>query len=422
MMAALHNFTRINRSPTTYIKNYIIGKEIQRAHFSIKIPDDFQVPGLPTLNESQIQVIEKSLESRVSLIQGPPGTGKTVTIAAIVYYLVKYLNKKVLVCASSNKAVDNAYQKIEDTGLKVVRVIAKYRQREENIRKDNICLTRLQEDNINTECEISKIDKLTTDDKTIEDFGITHYSSSAADKIAGDENNMCDEDRCPSSDLKLDNGTGCPSSTQPPIDIQDPCQDLDSCGFAEYSPAMDSEQRVIRDYSYHQDEQSVNAVSITSPHRLLNTTSSTNPQKGYFNSDPASYKIDIKQDLSLMEAEVVCSTCSGAGDPRVFGLRFDCVLIDESTQSTEPQSLIPISLCKERLIMVGDHRQLGPVVKCKSASEKGLSLSLFDRLIKIGSIPYRLNEQYRMHPALSEFSSLAFYEGTVKSGVTIGMI
>ncbi|KII69180.1 Regulator of nonsense transcripts 1 [Thelohanellus kitauei] len=69
--------------------------------------------------------------------------------------------------------------------------------------------------------------------------------------------------------------------------------------------------------------------------------------------------------------------------------------------------------------MVGDHRQLGPVVKCKSASEKGLSISLFDRLIKIGSIPYRLNEQYRMHPALSEFSSLAFYDGTVKSGVTI---
>ncbi|CAJ0579928.1 unnamed protein product, partial [Mesorhabditis spiculigera] len=39
-------------------------------------------------------------------------------------------------------------------------------------------------------------------------------------------------------------------------------------------------------------------------------------------------------------------------------------LIDEATQGTEPELLIPMMRGIERLILVGDHRQLGPVVLC----------------------------------------------------------
>ena len=85
----------------------------------------------------------------VILIQGPPGTGKTVTSATIVYQLVKQNSGPILVCAPSNTAgknrtnlisrkkcfiyifkisVDQLTEKVERTGLKIVRLCAKSRE------------------------------------------------------------------------------------------------------------------------------------------------------------------------------------------------------------------------------------------------------------------------------------------------------
>ncbi|XP_074269796.1 regulator of nonsense transcripts 1 homolog [Silene latifolia] len=118
-------------------------------------------------------------------------------------------------------------------------------------------------------------------------------------------------------------------------------------------------------------------------------------------------------------ADVICCTCVGAGDPRVSNFRFRQVLIDESTQSTEPECLIPLVLGAKQAVLVGDHCQLGPVIMCKKAARAGLAQSLFERLVMLGVKPIRLQVQYRMHPALSEFPSNSFYEGTLQNGVTI---
>ncbi|XP_031126983.1 regulator of nonsense transcripts 1 homolog [Ipomoea triloba] len=118
-------------------------------------------------------------------------------------------------------------------------------------------------------------------------------------------------------------------------------------------------------------------------------------------------------------ADVICCTCVGAGDPRVANFRFRQVLIDESTQSTEPECLIPLVLGAKQVVLVGDHCQLGPVIMCKKAARAGLAQSLFERLVLLGVKPIRLQVQYRMHPALSEFPSNNFYEGTLQNGVTV---
>ncbi len=120
----------------------------------------------------------------------------------------------------------------------------------------------------------------------------------------------------------------------------------------------------------------------------------------------------------LNAAEVICTTCVGAGDPRLTGFRMKQVLIDESTQATEPECLIPIVKGAKQVILVGDHCQLGPVIMCKKAARAGLSRSLFERLVMLGIRPIRLQVQYRMHPCLSEFPSNTFYEGTLQNGVT----
>ncbi|KAJ5291677.1 hypothetical protein N7478_000928 [Penicillium angulare] len=121
----------------------------------------------------------------------------------------------------------------------------------------------------------------------------------------------------------------------------------------------------------------------------------------------------------LGNADVICCTCVGAGDPRLAKLKFRTVLIDESTQSAEPECMIPLILGCKQVVLVGDHQQLGPVIMNKKAAKAGLNQSLFERLVILGCSPIRLNVQYRMHPCLSEFPSNMFYEGSLQNGVTV---
>lgn len=121
----------------------------------------------------------------------------------------------------------------------------------------------------------------------------------------------------------------------------------------------------------------------------------------------------------LTNADVICCTCVGAGDPRLAKMKFRTVLIDESTQSAEPECMIPLVLGCKQVVLVGDHQQLGPVIMNKKAAKAGLNQSLFERLVMLEMHPIRLNIQYRMHPCLSEFPSNMFYEGTLQNGVTM---
>uniref|UniRef100_A0A7S3A9Q6 Upf1 domain-containing protein n=1 Tax=Rhodosorus marinus TaxID=101924 RepID=A0A7S3A9Q6_9RHOD len=130
-----------------------------------------------------------------------------------------------------------------------------------------------------------------------------------------------------------------------------------------------------------------------------------------------SLKRSLEREL-LMNADVIACTCASAGDPRLSQLKFRYVLIDEATQATEPEALIPIVHGCKQLVFVGDHCQLGPVITAKAAAKAGLGQSLFERLVALGIRPIRLTVQYRMHPCLSEFPSNMFYEGSLQNGVT----
>ncbi|KAL5509501.1 hypothetical protein EMCRGX_G004889 [Ephydatia muelleri] len=129
----------------------------------------------------------------------------------------------------------------------------------------------------------------------------------------------------------------------------------------------------------------------------------------------------------LKNAQVVCCTCVGAGDRKLFSCRFQMILVDECGQATEPECMIPIVFHgRDKVILIGDHCQLGPVVMDEAAvrhvpdhvhSMAGLRTSLFERLVTLGIKPVQLTTQYRMHPALSKFPSQEFYSNELKDGV-----
>ena len=137
-------------------------------------------------------------------------------------------------------------------------------------------------------------------------------------------------------------------------------------------------------------------------------------------NDQKRYKwLQRKFEVELLQnADVVCTTAIGVGDSRLRKLRFVKVLVDEATQATEPETMVAIAKGAKQLVLVGDHCQLGPITVSSAARRAGLGRSMFERLVRLGVRPIRLDVQYRMHPMLSAFPSDNFYEGSLRNGVT----
>jgi len=102
------------------------------------------------------------------------------------------------------------------------------------------------------------------------------------------------------------------------------------------------------------------------------------------------------------------------------GLTFDVAIIDEAGQLTIP-AILGVLRFARRFILVGDEKQLPPLVLSKEAAQQGLADSLFsflkDRdddymnnhpLAISACVPLRV--QYRMNKWISHFSSTVFYD------------
>ncbi|KIJ60439.1 hypothetical protein HYDPIDRAFT_98653 [Hydnomerulius pinastri MD-312] len=117
------------------------------------------------------------------------------------------------------------------------------------------------------------------------------------------------------------------------------------------------------------------------------------------------------------EADVICTTCITSASVALNVLDFPVVFLDEASMSTEPASLIPLMKGSRHVALIGDHKQLPPVISSREAQVKGLGISLFERLTQEGVVPsIMLDIQYRMHPSISRFPSLEFYNLSLQDG------
>ncbi len=75
-----------------------------------------------SLNDSQNAAILGCRQSEhIAIIHGPPGTGKTTTLVALIHQLLK-TEKRVLVCAPSNNAVDLLARQLDKAGVNTLRI------------------------------------------------------------------------------------------------------------------------------------------------------------------------------------------------------------------------------------------------------------------------------------------------------------
>ena len=101
--------------------------------------------------------------------------------------------------------------------------------------------------------------------------------------------------------------------------------------------------------------------------------------------------------------DIVLCTCSEAASGRVkTNLSPVQCIIDEAAMAMEPECLAAISKAYH-VVLIGDHKQLQPVIDNRKAKENGLGTSLFERYAMLesdGSTPtlpfITLEVQYRM--------------------------
>lgn len=118
-------------------------------------------------------------------------------------------------------------------------------------------------------------------------------------------------------------------------------------------------------------------------------------------------------------------------------INFDTIIMDEASKATPPELALPV-LYGKKSIIVGDHRQLPPMIDgeeikdilgsigekalAKTLSHKEFEISQFERLFKNidDSIKGTLDTQYRMHPSINEAIS-QFYkdDGGLKCGLPL---
>ncbi|XP_037620548.1 helicase with zinc finger domain 2-like [Sebastes umbrosus] len=131
----------------------------------------------------------------------------------------------------------------------------------------------------------------------------------------------------------------------------------------------------------------------------------------------------LLQDARTYELErhdIILCTCTQSSTPSLTKtVSARQILIDECAMATEPQTLIPL-VCNnpEKIILIGDHKQLRPIVTNERVRKLGMAKSLFERYYTIHkSRAVMLDTQYRMHKDICEFPSEEYYEGKLKTGV-----
>ncbi|WAR15806.1 HELZ2-like protein [Mya arenaria] len=106
---------------------------------------------------------------------------------------------------------------------------------------------------------------------------------------------------------------------------------------------------------------------------------------------------EIRQYSIILCTTVVASNYAILKETNVYQ-----VIIDEAGMCPEPQCLIPIIATNaKQVVLIGDHKQLRPIIICKEAGELGLSKSLFERYAMTdhseGVEFTMLDTQYRMN-------------------------
>lgn len=327
-----------------------------------------------SLDASQRKAVEKALNSdSLAIIQGPPGTGKTNVIIEIIRQILllnsqypDFPEKKILLVSQSHPAVD----KMLDDLIK------------QSESKPNLI-------------RVGRDEKLNNEIR--EDYGLNYVK----ENWIGEVRKNC-ETLAESYFKELD---------------------ISSQEFDEYYEEYEKQ------FIVNAEKESINTELLNSFQAKTNTPSKNRIRKILEVQKQWTEQIQRCDEAELYvikNTTIIAGTCTGFISNKIIrDVEFDYVIVDEAAKATYPELAVSFSKA-EKIILVGDHKQLPPVLDediIKSNKEtirpddfkEGLFEKLYNNFPEENK--QRLITQYRMHPVIGTLISKVFYENEIQNGV-----
>ncbi|KAH6909394.1 RNA helicase [Coprinopsis sp. MPI-PUGE-AT-0042] len=139
---------------------------------------------------------------------------------------------------------------------------------------------------------------------------------------------------------------------------------------------------------------------------------------------------------TMKSFRVIVATCVAASMVSGIGMtrgHFSHIFIDEAGQATEPEAIISINTMADpstNIVLSGDPKQLGPIIRSPISSTLGLATSYLERLMEsdiyevssASATVVKLIKNYRSHPAILKFPNEQFYAGDLEAWASAATI
>ncbi|XP_022797848.1 helicase with zinc finger domain 2-like [Stylophora pistillata] len=343
------------------VKAICLGHELSQGDFELPPFSDLSISRkdsrcqLEPLNDCQNEAVKVALGKPFSLIQGPPGTGKTVTGAHIAYWFAH--QNKINFSQSEQKLVesDGSSSQVIYCGPsnKSVDVVAKK-------------LLQIPE---------LKIIRVYSDLREQAEFPLPNKRKPLRSSSDDDETQELDE--------KLKE-----------VALHHVIR-ADTCPFA----------HELKEYERKFKQDKKKGVRTEDAHVDSYRDLIEQAEKWAFQSNGV---------------QIILCTCAVAAKSSIIKSCEENIkqcIVDECGMCLELESLLPIAfLAPQQVVLIGDHKQLQPIIHDKKAQNLGLNVSMFERLSGKAKM---LRLQYRMHEEICKFPSEHFYNNQLETDASV---
>jgi superfamily I DNA and/or RNA helicase len=326
------------------------------------------------INKSQLHAVLTTLYSEeLALIQGPPGTGKSTAISEIIWqHIRKKPNQKILLTSETHLAVDNAMDKLGSPLTNLVKPIRF--GKEESLEEEGAR------------------------------FSLTRIQS----WVEGNDTNPIINDNAISYWMNCINSRSLKNEVENEITIY----------LNAWRTALKNPNARIRTIFKNAYLDHVNVIGATCS--SISERTSDNKFSTFFKNYCSVYHRDLYETL---QSGITDKYINREINREISKIKvcFDVVIMDEASKATPPEFALPL-LYGKKSIVVGDHRQLPPMLdendfattlemlgETRLAQEfrkQDHNISHFEKLFlnpKISeTIRASFNEQYRMHPQIND--------------------
>lgn len=318
------------------------------------------------LNASQARAVNTFLhpDSSLVLLQGPPGTGKTTTIVALLKRLLA-TGTRTLVCAPSNKAVE-------------------------------VLAARLFKD-----CPTAKVVLVGVDSKISPQLEGVSLSAMARRY----RKSLMEAASCIRQDVEETVPAPAPETLH--ARLRSALQHLSAADSL--LQRWDLAEPKI--YAAREAIELLVQVCPAGPISLASLQSHVGALRS----------LEYPETEVLIAATVVFSTLCVSGRKQMLEMNpVTALVVDEAAQSVEAETLIAMQHRPSKLLLVGDTKQLPATVISQRAILNHYHWSMMYRLADLCRMPMlMLEEQYRMHPEISQWPSQRYYGGLLRDGASI---